>query len=128
MVFYLTLLIYNNEQLHISKHVKEKLTTAQGNLSSNILSKFVKVTRNNKGLQTLERIDRAISGDGIMPDNKYTVMETSSLKYAPITSVGVERSFSMYNALLRPNRESFNVENLTQLFFIYCNSNINMHA
>jgi len=36
------------------------------------------------------------------------------MKYAPITSVDVERSFSMYTNILAPNRMSFKESNLAK--------------
>ena len=42
---------------------------------------------------------------------------------APLTTVEVERSFSMYKAVLRWNRRSFTAENLRLYFVIYCNNN-----
>ena len=42
---------------------------------------------------------------------------------APLTTVEVERSFSMYKAVLRWNRRSFTAENLRLYFVIHCNNN-----
>jgi hypothetical protein len=45
-------------------------------------------------------------------------------KYAPVTSVDVERSFSRYKStsILRSNRRSFLFENLKKLVVCNCNS------
>ena len=45
-------------------------------------------------------------------ENQYTVKELTSFKHAPITSMDVERSFSMYTTFLRPNRLNFTFENI----------------
>jgi hypothetical protein len=39
-------------------------------------------------------------------------LSPSEIKYAPITSCDVERSFSWYKSVLRPNRRTFHFENL----------------
>jgi len=44
------------------------------------------------------------------------------LKFAPITSVDVERSFSSYITLLIDNRRSFILENLIEFLIVQCNN------
>ena len=51
----------------------------------------------------------------------YTITELSMFKYAPITSCDVEISFSQYKAIFRPNRQSFNFDNLKKHVIVYCN-------
>jgi hypothetical protein len=43
-------------------------------------------------------------------------------KYAPIVSVDVKRSFSMYKTLLADNRRKFKFENLAKHLIIQCNT------
>ena len=45
-------------------------------------------------------------------------------KYAQVTAVDVERSFSRYKSILRPNRRSFLFENLKKLVVCNCNSSV----
>ncbi|KAF0751987.1 DUF4371 domain-containing protein [Aphis craccivora] len=45
-------------------------------------------------------------------DVELTPSDIAKMQYCPITSVEVERSFSRYKAILRPNRRSFELENL----------------
>ena len=42
-------------------------------------------------------------------------------KYAPISSVDVERSFSVYKNMLADNRRSFVFENLSKSLVVNCN-------
>lgn len=42
-------------------------------------------------------------------------------KYAPITSVDVERSFSAFKTILSNNRRAFEFENLRKHLIIQCN-------
>lgn len=58
-------------------------------------------------------------------ENEYYPNELASFKYAPITSVDVERSFSMYKSFLRPNRQSFTFDNIKKYLFVYTNKNLN---
>lgn len=41
--------------------------------------------------------------------------------YAPITSVDVERSFSIYKNLLSSNRRRFTFENIRKYLIVQCN-------
>ena len=60
---------------------------------------------------------------------QYDLNDLVYMKYAPITSVDVERSFSMYKNILAPNTMSFNKNNLTKymvlnsflIFNLICN-------
>jgi len=45
-------------------------------------------------------------------------------KYAPITSVDVERSFSQYKNLLTDKRRSLLLENIKEMLIIQCNSDL----
>ena len=45
----------------------------------------------------------------------------ASLRFAPLTSVDVERSFSRYKSVLRSNRQSFTKDNLRKYIFVHCN-------
>ncbi|KAF0722690.1 Uncharacterized protein FWK35_00023348, partial [Aphis craccivora] len=74
---------------------------------------------------------RILSGDvstleGI-PEN-LTSNDLLHYKYAPITFVDVERSFSRYKHLLTDNRCSMLFENLYKLLIVQCNNiGINWH-
>jgi len=43
-------------------------------------------------------------------------------KYAPISSVDVERNFSLYKNMLADNHRSFVFENLSKSLVVNCNS------
>ncbi|CAI6349970.1 unnamed protein product [Macrosiphum euphorbiae] len=46
--------------------------------------------------------------------------EIEAFKFAPITSVDVERSFSRYKNVFRPNRHRFTLENLKKYMVAHC--------
>ena len=48
-------------------------------------------------------------------EKQYKIKELTSFIHAPITSVDVEWSLSMYKACLRPNRLNFTFENIKKL-------------
>jgi hypothetical protein len=85
-------------------------------------SKLTNVLSKNRGYSTLKKIDGIINGEVIEcdEDEKLPVEDLSSLKYAPIVSCDVERSFSNYKSMLQDNRRSFQFENLKSIFIISC--------
>lgn len=90
-----------------------------------VKNKLNTVLEKNTGFSVLKHISSQISKNGEQSAivKGYTVAEILAFKYAPITSVDVERSFSMFKNLYRDNRRSFLFENLAQNFVVYCNSN-----
>ena len=66
-----------------------------------ILQKLNDVIDKNEGLNELRNLDIA----------KYEAQEVICLNYAPITSVEVERSFSIYKNILTDERHQFTEEN-----------------
>ncbi|KAJ4428856.1 hypothetical protein ANN_25849 [Periplaneta americana] len=53
---------------------------------------------------------------------KVRPMLAREVKYAPLTSCDVERSFSQYKSLFRDNGHAFMMENLEMTFVVHCNS------
>ena len=51
---------------------------------------------------------------GLHPFNEMSPADMARFRFAPLVSVDVERSFSMFKNVLRDNRRSFLVENLKQ--------------
>lgn len=96
-------------------------------ISKKIKTKIASVIGKNEGFATLKLISASLSGiaSNDILNEKYTIKEILAFKFAPISSVDVERSFSMYKNVLRSNRQSFLFENLREIFIIYCNKNLN---
>jgi hypothetical protein len=92
--------------------------------ATSVKAKLNSVLNKNVGFATLKIISSSLSegSSSTKLNDVYTVKETLAFKFAPITSVDVERSFSMFKNVLRSNRESFLFENLSEMIVIYCNS------
>jgi len=88
--------------------IKEKMTDViRKNSSFDILKTFANIFIGNQTTSTVK--------------HQYTNTEVMAFKFAPITSVDIERTFSMYKHFLRSNRQSFTFDNLRHNFVIYCN-------
>lgn len=104
-----------------------KLEECNGNVAKLVLDKFNKVISKNKEWENIKKINQLLTGETTNDDdlNKSNISLDNylCLKYAPITSVDVERSFSMYKNILSPNRQRFAEENLSKYMvvnFIKC--------
>lgn len=71
--------------------------------------KFSNLIENNSGFQTIKIISDILNGKNQQEsqDIEFTPSDRVNMNYALITSVGVERSFSQYKSILRPNRRNF---------------------
>lgn len=80
----------------------------------------------NNGFKVLKNISAILDGenttsrDGIPED--LTLNDMVHFKYAPVTSVDVERSFSSYKNILSDRRRSFLFENLKNHLIVQCNN------
>lgn len=113
------------ESLDILQKVQVQLQLAQGNDGQKVFKKFETVLNKNSGLKILKQISKILSGESVSMDGlpeDLTINDLSFYKYAPITSVDVERSFSIYKNLLTDNRRSFKLENLRKHLLLQCNT------
>jgi len=80
-----------------------------------VQEKMNDVLEKNKGYQTLTQISKILSGEETLMvgiSENLSLGNLAYFKYAPINSVDVERSFSIFKVLLADNRKSFQFENL----------------
>lgn len=113
------------ESLDILEKVSVQLQMAQGNDGQKVYKKFETVSNKNSGLKILKEISKIISGESDNMDGLPEDLTTNDLcffKFAPITSVDVERSFSIYKNLLTDNRRSFKPENIRKHLLLQCNT------
>src|SRR5438552_18514424 len=79
-----------------------------------LLKKMSKVVEKNHGYKKLREKSKILKRESVQNDFNYTAEQLPCLKYAPITSCDVERSFSRYKSVLRDNRIRFSFELLRQ--------------
>jgi hypothetical protein len=107
------------EALGIFAKIEHDVTTADGELGQQIRSKFSIVVQNNPGLAQMIDIAKVLTGDCGQREIELAPNEIAAMKFAPLTSCDVERSFSIYKNILADNRTSFTPENLEK--YIVCN-------
>ncbi|CAI6368793.1 unnamed protein product [Macrosiphum euphorbiae] len=114
-----------SESLDILEKVQIQLQMAQGNEGQKVYEKFETVLNKNSGLKILKQISKIIGGESDNMDDLPEDLTTNDLifyKFAPITSVDVERSFSIYKNLLTDNQRSFKLENIRKYILLQCNT------
>lgn len=101
-----------SESFAIVHEGTENLKKIAGATGKKIIDKFENVLSKNKGLDQLRDISAILEGKTSGSITSFLPQELAAFKYAPITSVDVERSFSRYKNILRPDRRSFSFEHL----------------
>lgn len=110
------------ESISIVANVRETLQKLK---DKKYVNKFDAVFRRNPGYQKILQLNNILE-TAAEPDDKFVSSLTSNeilkYKFAPTTSVDVERSFSMYTSLLTDRRRKLTFENIRAHMIVYCNT------
>lgn len=114
-----------SESLCIVEESQKKLEKCQGHIGNVVREKCKNVIEKNQGLKNLKIIRDILQGlnPTELLDVELTPLDIVNMKYASITSVDVERSFSQYKNILRPNRRHFTFLNLREYVVSHCFKN-----
>lgn len=69
------------------------------------------MSKKNKGYQMLEKVGNILRGNNEDLPEYFTPSVVADMKFAPLTSVDVERSFSLYKHILSDKRTNMSVDN-----------------
>lgn len=115
-----------SDYIEIINDVDKSFETLRGQTGLKMQSKLKQVLEKNTGLSLLKKISCILLGirdieelDGF-PDD-ISSSDVPYFKFATITSVDIERSFSTYKTFLTNNRRSFKFENIHKHIKIQCN-------
>jgi hypothetical protein len=109
------------------KNVENNISKIPGNIGKIIQENFQAVIKKNNGYETLKKISACIDGTNGTLENieqNFSPNDVSLFKYAPVTSIDVERSFSRFKNVLADNRRTFTFENLKKTFVVQCNATV----
>ena len=106
------------ESVNIIKNFEAAANSIPGDIGQTIKEKLVQTLSKNEGFQTLQKISTILSGG---QDSNFEIDPAiiPKFKYAPITSVDVERSFSAYKRMLTDRRHNLTTENLEKHLVIH---------
>lgn len=113
-----------SDSLKIIEDTKNKISHLKCTKAIPIVNKMNNVLDKNSGYNIVLKIYKILSGEvenleGLPED--MTNDDLAYFNYAPITSVDVERSFSIYKNLLSSNRRRFTFENIRKHLIVQCN-------
>lgn len=107
------------EGITLVEDCKTAFNSVKGKIGEEIFQKFKNILEKNSGYRFLAEISNILMGNF---NSKVDLdPETlTSFKNAPITSVDVERSFSVYKYMYTDRRQNFLMENFEQYLIVYC--------
>lgn len=114
------------DSIRIIQDIDIKIESAAVNrIGNEIKNKFKAVLDKNTGFHTMSTISKILNGEEAsrecFPDDM-SGDDLAHFRFAPITSVDVERSFSKYKYLLTDNRQSFTFDNIKNALIVQCNN------
>lgn len=112
-----------SDSIRMLETTSEKLSSCASELKDKILAKFRYVLGNNPDLDKLSLVAATLSGNTTEFDLGMSPDTLASLAYCPLTSVEVERSFSMAKAILDCRRMNFTMDNFEK--FLICHYELN---
>jgi hypothetical protein len=115
-----------HESIKIITNFEEKICKVPGKIGQKVKQNFFEVIEKNTGYHSLQKANRILMGDFEDNNLELSPQVISALKYAPITSADVERSFSSYKYLLSDRRHNYLIENLEKHLIVNYYNNKNM--
>ena len=111
------------EALTILKDAENKVNMIPGPKGAIIKTKLEAILRKNPGLlHIVKEVRECLTGTSTsmgLPSG-LSLSDIANLKFAPITSTDVERTFSMYKCILTDRRHSLTQENLSKINVTHC--------
>jgi hypothetical protein len=112
------------DAINTVKQTESELSRVQGEVANKVNAKLLSVLERNGGYSTLCKVSDILCGnEAEMGGNKQKLSanDLTILKYSPVTSCDVERSFSRYKVLLSDSWRSFQFDNFKMRVIIHCN-------
>jgi hypothetical protein len=76
--------------------------------------------KSNTGFSTITSVCQVLNGDDVDPAEDIAPEEIPFLKYSPMTSCAVERSFSAHKQILSDKKQPRPPENMGNILIVYC--------
>lgn len=95
-----------SDSLKIVQDIQKSFKTLSGPNGKAVQNKLIQVQEKNRGLSALVKISQVLTGEEIfqnldgLPED-LNCNDLTFFKYAPVTSVDVERSFSAYKTTIK---------------------------
>jgi hypothetical protein len=96
-----------------------QLIVVKGEAGESVSTKLQAVLKRNPGFSTFTSVCQVLNGDDVDPTEDTFPEKVPLLKYAPVTSFDVERSFTAYKHFLSDKRQSTALENMEIVLIVY---------
>ena len=108
------------DMINIIENSFTQLEQIPGEKGKVVKTKILQLQQKNKGYTFLKNIGQVLSGNNTvqLPEN-YSPTMVADLQYSPVTSVDVERSFSIYKNILTNRRTKMTTEHMEQYMYSY---------
>ena len=107
------------ESLAIVEKARKKINSIPGQKGKIFKEKIDQVLKKNGGLEVLKQVGKVLEGDEACElPAVLSASQAASLKFCPISSCDVERSFSQFKNLLSDRRHSFTEGNLAKVAIV----------
>ena len=106
------------DSVGIFENLMQNLKRTPGPIGTRIRRKCDAVIKRNPDYLRVKAIANVLSGHSTTPVIGFEPSALATFKFAPITSVDVERSFSCLKNILTDRRQAFTVENLKMVLVI----------
>ena len=98
----------------------EKIQKIHGKKGKQVEAKLDYVLGKNQGEKVLREFANIIKGEQGNIPNGWSASDVAHMNYAPVQSVDVEKSFSIYKNVLSERRHSLTEENLGKMMICNC--------
>ena len=110
--------------LEIFSQVTTNVNQLPFDLGNTIKERYEYIIDKNIGLGFLKKVGIYLRQGNSLEDTELTADMLQCLKFAPITSCEVERSFSLYKEILSDRRKNLSEENIAKYLVIQDHKNL----
>jgi hypothetical protein len=105
--------------LDIVQTIIYKLTNIPGETDNIIKTlKYLNYVKKNKGYQMLVKVGNILCGNNEDLPEYFTPSVVDDIKFAPLISVNVERSFSLYKQMLSDRKTNMSTDNMEKYIIV----------
>lgn len=108
------------DALSLLEETKDKINSIPGSTGEMLQSKLTSVLAKNPGLEAFGKVGKVLEGKNVALPEGISPGDAAALKFCPLVSVDVERSFSVYKSILSDRRHHLTKENLSKIMICHC--------
>ncbi|KAJ3650872.1 hypothetical protein Zmor_016950 [Zophobas morio] len=107
------------DAINLVKEFKQQANAVRGDIGTRVSQKLDEVLNKNAGFGVLSDVAHVLQGQKVENLELDSTL-VAKFKFAPTTSVDVERTFSNFKHILNDRRKNFTVDNLEHITIINC--------